>query len=62
MADVQSVPGVREAACPSDQTMAAYFDGSLSAEDAARVETHVADCERCLELIAEMAITPARGS
>jgi anti-sigma factor RsiW len=62
MAGEQGALGVREAECPSDQTMAAYFDGTLSAEDVARVENHAADCERCLEFVAEMAHTVARDS
>ena len=62
MADVQSAPGVPEAECPSEQTMAAYFDASLSAEDRDDVEAHVASCERCLELVAETGAALAQGS
>ena len=39
------------AACADDHEVAAYVDGTLSDADRIRLESHFADCERCLKLI-----------
>lgn len=41
--------------CPSDETLAVWFDGKLSAADAEELEAHVAVCSRCAELAAAVA-------
>jgi Putative zinc-finger len=40
------------AACIDAETLAAWADGGLSKSDAAAVETHLADCERCTAMLA----------
>lgn len=46
--------------CLDAQTLAAWFDGGLTREEVASVETHAADCARCQALMAAMArTTPA---
>jgi hypothetical protein len=40
--------------CPSDETIAAFVDGVLSDAERADVERHVATCDRCFELLAEL--------
>lgn len=39
--------------CPSDVELAAYIDGVLGKEEAARVTEHLASCERCFEVYTE---------
>lgn len=39
--------------CPSDSELAAYIDGVLGKEDAARVTEHLASCESCFEVYTE---------
>lgn len=39
--------------CPSDLELAAYIDGVLGKEDAARVTEHLASCESCFEVYTE---------
>lgn len=34
-----------------------YLEGALSAEDVARVERHLADCEDCEAYVAQMRVT-----
>ena len=45
------------AACIDAETLAAWADGGLSKSDAAAVETHLADCERCTAMLATFART-----
>ena len=40
---------------PSDDLLAAYVDGSLSQEDRAAVDTHLATCARCTQDVAQAA-------
>jgi hypothetical protein len=40
------------AACIDAETLAAWADGGLSESDAAAVETHLSDCERCTAMLA----------
>ncbi len=40
------------AACIDAETLAAWADSGLSKSDAAAVETHLADCERCTAMLA----------
>jgi hypothetical protein len=42
-------PGRR---CPGEAEISAYVEHRLSVEDKARIESHVADCDACLEQIA----------
>jgi anti-sigma factor RsiW len=37
--------------------MGDYLDGSLSATDAARLESHLADCPHCSEYLAQLRVT-----
>jgi hypothetical protein len=39
--------------CPSDEELAAYIDGALDKEEAARVAGHLVSCERCYEIYSE---------
>lgn len=50
---------VREttAACLDAETLAAMADGSLTSAQRAAAEAHVADCDRCLAVVAAMAKT-----
>lgn len=43
-------PG-RSPPCPDEQQIAGYVDGGLDAAERERVELHLADCGRCLELV-----------
>jgi hypothetical protein len=45
------------AACIDAETLAAWADGGLSKADAAAVELHLADCERCTAMLATFART-----
>src|SRR5205809_148218 len=44
-------------ACVDAETLAAWADGALGASDAAAVETHLASCGRCQEMVAVFAKT-----
>ena len=48
---------LRQAAghCPDPETIAAYLDGRLSAQERARVTEHLADCETCYFVMTESA-------
>ena len=50
----------RATACPGLNALAAFLDGRLAAEDETAVQEHIADCEVCLDLVAEtlMVSTP----
>jgi hypothetical protein len=51
------------AACIDAETLAAWADGGLTNTDAALVEAHLADCERCTAMLATFARTiPATTS
>src|SRR5688572_4062958 len=41
-------------ACPDPETLGAYVDATLSAVERGQIERHLADCEDCAELVAEM--------
>jgi hypothetical protein len=41
--------------CLTDEEMSAFVDGALAAEERARVEKHLAACDRCLRAVAELA-------
>lgn len=41
--------------CPDDEMLAAYLDGKLSKADVTRLETHMAGCDQCVELLAAIA-------
>ena len=43
--------------CLDAETLAAWADGSLTAHERALAETHAADCERCLTVLASIART-----
>lgn len=43
--------------CLDAETLAAWTDGSLTAQERAVAETHVADCDRCLAMLAAVAKT-----
>jgi hypothetical protein len=45
------------AACIDAETLAAWADGGLPRAEAALVETHLADCERCTAMVATFART-----
>ena len=52
-------PGVPAAAdaCVHGETLAAWSSGALAPAAAARVETHLADCDRCQSMLAAFART-----
>lgn len=54
--DANGIPAPT-AACIDAETLAAWADGSLSKTEAAAVETHLADCERCTAMVATFART-----
>src|SRR3954452_4585329 len=41
-----------QSSCPSDEELAAFLDGVLSASDRVRITAHLADCESCYEIFA----------
>ena len=40
--------------CPFEEEVSALFDGELAADDAARVEAHVAECASCRALLDDL--------
>jgi hypothetical protein len=48
---------IDDAACPDPETLAAFADGELSSEEAAGVTAHAADCQRCSDVLALVAVT-----
>jgi hypothetical protein len=46
------VPAQPQSTCPDAETIAAWHEGSLRAQEAAVLEHHVADCTRCRALMA----------
>jgi len=45
----------RDSACPDAEVLAAYAEQGLAEEEAARWESHFADCDRCQRIIAVLA-------
>src|SRR5438876_6640225 len=41
--------------CPSDEMIASYLDASVDSPTRSRLESHLADCEYCRTLVAELA-------
>src|SRR4029453_4168426 len=53
------VPGLtkgspEEAACPTSEALAAYIDRGVEAAERAQIEAHLADCDDCRLLIAQV--------
>ena len=44
-------------ACSDAETLAAYHERSLAPEQMASLKTHVADCERCRQILAHLQAT-----
>ena len=44
--------------CPSDEMIASYLDGTVDSPSRSRLESHLADCEYCRALVAELAKVP----
>ena len=55
MSSVQGGRVTTRERCPDDETLAAYLDGTLDDQERRAVETHAADCETCLGLLAAVA-------
>jgi hypothetical protein len=49
--------GVPHAECSDAETLAAYHEGSLTAEQVASLKTHIADCERCQQILTALEAT-----
>src|SRR5271155_4373902 len=49
--------GVRNAACPDAETLAAYHERALSLEELSSWKTHIAACARCQEILAQLELT-----
>src|SRR5262245_28223588 len=47
----------RDAACPGPAMLAAYVDGTLDPPAREAVERHLAACESCSEVVAEIVLT-----
>lgn len=43
--------------CPGEGVIAAYLDGVVNAADRNRIESHLADCEYCRSLVADVVTT-----
>jgi len=41
--------------CPSDEIIASYLDAAVDSPSRSRLESHLADCEYCRNLVAELA-------
>ena len=41
--------------CPSDERIASYLDAAVDSHSRSRLESHLADCEYCRTLVAELA-------
>jgi hypothetical protein len=41
--------------CPSDEMIASYLDAAVDSSSRSRLESHLADCEYCRALVAELA-------
>jgi len=44
--------------CPSDTELASYVEQRVSADERARIESHLADCDACLDQVACLARLP----
>jgi anti-sigma factor RsiW len=44
----------RAPGCPDDDELASYLDGAHTAERRAEITAHLAGCEHCYELVAEV--------
>src|ERR1700746_701620 len=44
-------------ACPDAETLAAYHEGSLSAQEMSAARKHFAGCVRCQEIVAQLEAT-----
>ena len=40
--------------CPDDDALASYLDGTHTADRRAEITAHLATCEHCYELVAEV--------
>jgi hypothetical protein len=49
--------GLSNAACGDAETLAAYHERSLAQEQMTSLKAHVADCERCQEILAQLRAT-----
>jgi len=49
--------GVSRATCADAETLAAYHERSLAAAQTASLKAHLADCERCQEILAQLRAT-----
>ena len=49
--------GIPHADCSDAETLAAYHEGSLPAEQVASLKTHITGCERCQEILATLEAT-----
>lgn len=47
-------PVTRRWTCPGDETIAAYVDGALREDGKTRVEAHLANCESCRSVVADV--------
>jgi hypothetical protein len=52
-----SPAGDPHSVCPDAETLAAYHERSLGSEQMASLKTHVADCERCTQILAHLQAT-----
>ena len=43
--------------CLGEDVIAAYLDGVVNAADRSRIESHLADCEYCRSLVADVVTT-----
>jgi len=50
-------PARRGWRCPGEGVIAAYLDGVVNAADRSRIESHLADCEYCRSLVADVVTT-----
>jgi hypothetical protein len=49
--------GGEGSACLDAETLAAYHEGSISADEVMQLRTHLASCSRCQEILAQVAAT-----
>jgi hypothetical protein len=50
-------PATQDAVCPDAETIAAYADHSLATEEMAQLDIHFADCARCQQILAALAVS-----
>jgi anti-sigma factor RsiW len=51
MSSVRDETAEDASGCPDDETLAVYLEGGLAPARRTRLETHMSDCDRCLELL-----------